>query len=150
MQVILLEKVVNLGNIGDQVKVTPGYGRNFLIPQKKAAPVTAENIAALELRRAELEKQEAEHLAAAKARAEEICAAKVVIAVKVAEEDKLYGSIGAQELMKAFAEAGVEVAKREFDLPNGPIHSLGEHQVHVRIHSDVELTITVSVVAENE
>lgn len=146
MQVILLEKVANLGDLGDQVKVRAGYGRNFLIPQKKAVAATKSNIEMFEARRAELEKAAAETLAAAQARAGEIHAVgTITLARNAGEEGKLFGSVGPGDIADALTQAGVAVEKREVILPEGPIHTLGEFVVHVRTHTDVMQDVTVVV-----
>lgn len=149
MEVILLEKVRNLGNLGDKVKVRSGYGRNFLIPTGRAVMATADNVAAFEARRAELEKKVAEELAAAQARAEKIAAVgSVTIAANAGEEGKLFGSIGAADVAEAFAAAGVELERREVLMPDGPIRQIGEHVLEVQLHSDVVQEVTVNVIAE--
>lgn len=148
MQVILLEKVANLGDLGDQVKVRNGYGRNFLIPQKKAVPATKTNIEMFEARRAELEKAAADALAAAQARAAQIQAVgSVKLARNAGDEGKLFGSVGPVDIAEALTNAGVKVEKREVILPEGPIHTLGEFVVHVRVHTDVVQDVTVVVEA---
>lgn len=148
MQVILLEKVANLGDLGDQVKVRPGYGRNFLIPQKKAVPATKANIEAFEVRRAELEKVAAEALEAATARAGQVAAVgTLTLARNAGEEGKLFGSVGPADIAEALTAAGVEVEKREVIMPEGPLHSLGEFVVQVRTHTDVTQDITVAIQA---
>jgi len=148
MQVILLEKVANLGDLGDQVKVRAGYGRNFLIPQKKAVPATKANIEMFETRRAELEQAAADTLAAAQARAEQIAAVgSISLARNAGEEGKLFGSVGPADIADALTEAGVNVEKREVIMPEGPIHTLGEYVVHVRTHTDVTQDVTVVVQA---
>ena len=148
MEVILLEKVPNLGNLGDQVKVRNGYGRNFLIPGKKAVPATADNVKMFEERRAELEKAAAEVLAAAQARAESLAnLGGITIAANASDEGKLFGSIGPVEIASAVTDAGVEIAKSEVLMPEGPIHDIGEISVDVRLHSDVIQAINVSVEA---
>ena len=147
MEVILLEKVANLGNLGDQVKVKAGYGRNFLIPQKKAVPATKANIEKFEARRAELEKVAAEALVAAQARAEQIAAVgKIVLARQAGEEGKLFGSVGPADISEALTGAGVDVEKREV-LMDEAIHSIGEFEVQIRTHSDVSQPILVVVEA---
>jgi len=146
MQVILLEKVANLGDLGDQVKVRPGYGRNFLIPQKKAVPATKANIEAFDARRAELEKVAAEALEAASTRAGQIAAVgTLTLARNAGEEGKLFGSVGPADIAEALTAAGVEVEKREVIMPEGPLHSLGEFVVQVRTHTDVTQDITVAI-----
>lgn len=148
MEVILLEKVRNLGNLGDQVKVRPGYARNYLIPKGKAVPATEEAKQAVEARRAELEKASAEALAAAQARAQALEGATLQIVVKAGEEGKLFGSVGPSEVVEAAREAGFELAKAEVILPEGPIKVVGDYPVALALHPEVEVRITVSVVAE--
>jgi len=148
MEVILLEKVSNLGNLGEKVNVRPGYGRNFLIPQGKAVSATEENVAAFEARRAELEKAAAETLAAAQARAEKLEGLTVTIAQKAGDEGKLFGSVGTQDIAEACTAAGVEVAKSEVRMPTGSIRDLGEFDIDVQLHGDVTATIKVAIVAE--
>lgn len=148
MEVILLEKVPNLGSLGDQVKVRAGYGRNFLIPGKKAVPATADNIKMFEGRRAELEKAAAEVLAAAQTRAESLAQlGSVTIQANASDEGKLFGSIGPVEIASAVTDAGVEIAKSEVMMPEGPIHEIGQAAVDVRLHSDVIQAINVIVEA---
>lgn len=148
MKLILQEKVVNLGNVGDQVTVKPGYGRNYLIPYGKAVPATPEAIAEFESRRAELEKAAAEHLTQAKERADKLAEMAVTITANASEEGKLFGSIGSRDIAEAITEAGVAVEKREVDLPEGPIRVVGEYDVHIQLHSDVTATVKVAVKAE--
>ncbi len=147
MNVILLDNVENLGGIGDLVKVKPGYGRNFLIPQGKAALATPENIRQIEARRAELEKAAAEELAAAKKRAETINGMELVISANAGSEDKLFGSVGPIDIVEAFSAVQVEVERSEVRMPDGPIHELGEFDVGVHLHSEVNAEIKVRVVA---
>ncbi len=150
MEVILLSKVENLGNIGDKVKVRAGYGRNFLIPTGKAAPATAENLAAFEARRAELEKQAAAALAAAKTRAGQIEAlgGSIEITAKVGTEGHLFGSVGTVDISEAMAAKGVEVERGEVRLPDGPIRTAGEHEIVLHLHTDVNVDFKVIVVGE--
>lgn len=148
MQVILLETVQNLGGLGETVKVKSGYARNYLFPQGMAAPATPANIAEFEARRAELEKQEAAARAEAQARAEALAGMAVSVARKAAEEGKLYGSVSTQDIAEAVAAAGVEIAKHEVRLPEGPLRELGEFEIDVHLYTDVDATITVQVVAE--
>ncbi len=149
MEVILLEKVANLGNLGDKVSVKPGYGRNFLFPSKKAVPANKENIEMFEARRAELEKAAAEVLAAAQARAEKLAAlAAIVIKTNAGDEGKLFGSIGVSDIADAITAAGEEVAKREVSMPEGPIHMLGDYELEIQLHSDVVQTVTIVIEAE--
>ncbi|RZU98943.1 50S ribosomal protein L9 [Spiribacter vilamensis] len=145
MEVILMEKVANLGGLGDTVRVRAGYGRNYLIPQGKARPATAENVAYLEAQRAELERKAAEELAAAERRAEKINAQPVSIAANVGDEGKLFGSIGPQDIADALTAAGVEVGRHEVRMPDGPIRAVGEYSVEVHLHADVNATVNVDV-----
>jgi large subunit ribosomal protein L9 len=149
MEVILLEKIRNLGDLGDKVKVANGYGRNYLVPHGKAVPATKENIEHFEARRAELEKQAAEQLAAAQARAEKLNDLTVTIQANAGDEGKLFGSIGTRDIADAVTAAGVEVSKSEVKMPNGVIRNVGEYQLELLLHSDVSATITVKVVPEN-
>ena len=144
MQLILLEKVANLGNLGDKVNVKAGYGRNYLLPYGKA---TAANVAAFEERRAELEKLAAEKKASAEARAAQLAELEVTITATAGDEGKLFGSIGTHDIADALTASGVEVAKSEVRLPNGTIRNVGEFDVAVHLHSDVEATVRVVVVA---
>ena len=146
MNVILLEKVANLGGLGDTVKVRAGYGRNYLIPQGKAKPATPENIAYLESQRAELERRAAEELAAAQARAEHIEGLEAVtIAANAGDEGKLFGSVGPQDIADALTAAGVEVERHEVRMPEGPIRAVGEYSVEVHLHADVNAEANVNV-----
>ena len=147
MEVILLEKIANLGNLGDKVNVKSGYGRNFLLPQRKATAATAENIAAFEVRRVELEKAAAEKRAVAEARAAQLAELQITISAVAGDEGKLFGSIGTHDIADAITAAGVEVEKSEVRMPNGTIRHLGEFDVDVHLHSDVEATVKVIVVA---
>jgi len=148
MNVILLDKVENLGDIGDLVTVKPGYGRNYLLPQGKAALATRENMAEFEARRAELEKAAAEELKAAKARAELVAGMDLVIPANVGPEGRLFGSVGPVDIEEAFSKVGVEVAKAEVRMPDGPIHEVGDFTIGLHLHSDVNVDINVKVVAE--
>lgn len=148
MNVILLDKVENLGDIGDLVKVKPGYARNFLLPHGKATLATKENLAEVEARRAELEKAAAEELAAAKARAQLIEGMQLVIPANVGPEGKLFGSVGPIDIEEAFEKVGVEVAKAEVRMPDGPIHEVGDYTIGLHLHTDVNVDISVKVVAE--
>ena len=148
MDVILLEKVANLGNLGDKVSVKPGYARNYLLPQGKAKSATAKNLKEFEERRAELERNAAEVLATAQARAEQLAALKLEIAHQAGEEGKLFGSVTGAEISKCITDAGVGVAKSEIRLPNGPLRELGDHEVAIHLHTDVTTHVTISVVAE--
>lgn len=149
MQIILLDKVANLGELGDQVSVKAGYARNLLIPSGKAVPATKENIELFEARRAELETKLAGVLAAAVARAEQIVAlGSVSITAKAGDEGKLFGSIGTRDIAEAVSSRGVAVSKSEVRLSNGVLRTLGEHEVNFQLHSEVFAKVIVSVVAE--
>ncbi len=148
MQVILLEKIKGLGALGTKVDVKPGFGRNFLIPQGKALPATAKNLANFEVRRAELERQEAEVLAAANARAVALAELVVTIASKAGDEGKLFGSVGNRDIAEAVTAAGVAVDKTEVRLPDGPLRNIGEFEVAVYVHSDVAATLKLVITAE--
>lgn len=148
MEVILLEKVANLGSLGDKVKVKAGYGRNFLLPYGKAVPATADNLKAFEERRAELEKAAAEKLAEAQTRGETLEGSSVTITSKAGEEGKLFGSIGVRDIADAITAAGTEVEKSEVRLPEGPIRVVGEYEIELQLHSDVTVAINLAVVAE--
>ncbi|XOV86029.1 MAG: 50S ribosomal protein L9 [Pseudomonadota bacterium] len=148
MEVILLEKVVNLGDLGDQVTVKAGFGRNYLIPQQKAVPATKQNIAEFEVRRAELERLEKEKLAEAQKRADKVNALDVTISAKAGEEGKLFGSITVRDIVEAAEKQGVEIDKSEVLLPEGPIRSLGEFEIDVQLHAEVTATIRIGVIAE--
>ena len=147
MEVILLEKVANLGNLGDKVNVKSGYGRNYLLPQRKATAATPANIAEFEARRAELEKAAAERKASAEARAAHLSELEVTITATAGDEGKLFGSIGTHDIADALTASGVEVAKSEIRLPNGTIRQVGEYDVAVHLHSDVEATVKLIVIA---
>ena len=147
MNVILLESVENLGGIGDLVKVKPGYGRNFLLPQGKAALATPDNMKKIEARRAELEKAAADERAKADKRAAAINGTEVVIAANAGSEDKLFGSVGPIDIADALAAVQIEVERSEIRMPDGPIHQLGEYAVGVHLLSDVNAEILVRVVA---
>ena len=146
MNVILLENVENLGSIGDLVKVKPGYGRNYLLPQGKAALATPENMKEIEARRAELEKAAAEELAAAKKRAGAIEGMELVIQANAGPEGKLFGSVGPIDIADAFEQVQVEVERSEIRMPEGPVQELGEFQVGVHLHPEIDVDITVRVV----
>ena len=147
MNVILLENVENLGNIGDLVTVKPGYGRNFLLPQGKAALATPDNMRQIEARRAELEKAAAEDLAKARQRAETIGDMELVIPANAGSEDKLFGSVGPIDIAQAFEGVQVEVERSEIRMPDGPIHELGEFDIGIHLHPEVDVTVKVRVVA---
>ena len=148
MQIILLEKIANLGSLGDQVTVRPGYARNFLFPQGKAVPATKANVEQFETRRAELEAQAADKLAAAQARAERIDEIELSAAVKAGDEGKLFGSLGNRDIADLATAAGVELAKSEVLLPEGPVRQAGEYDITIRLHPEVEAVLKLHVVAE--
>jgi large subunit ribosomal protein L9 len=143
MEVILLEKIDNLGGIGDRVKVKSGFARNFLIPKGKATMATAVNIEKFEKIRAELEAKAAAEITAARKRAEHIEGQRLVIAVQAGSEGRLFGSVGTMDIADAFAAAGVEVERSEIRLPDGPLRVVGEHQIEVHLHADVNVEVTV-------
>jgi large subunit ribosomal protein L9 len=148
MDIILLQKVANLGNIGDRVKVKPGYGRNFLLPQGKAALATPENLKKFESRRADFEKAAREELGGAQARAAKLEGFKLTLTAKAGGEGKLFGSIGTADIAEACRKAGHEIERSEVRLPHGPIRQVGEHVVHLHLHTDVTIDLPVVVVAE--
>ena len=148
MEVILLEKVANLGDLGDKVAIKSGYGRNYLVPQGKAVPATAEKIKEFEARRAELEKAAAEKLAAANVRASALGKLKIVISHKAGEEGKLFGSVGTQNIADAITEAGAKVEKHEIRMPDGVIRHIGNYDIDINLHSDVTVTMPISIAAE--
>ena len=147
MQVILMEKVTNLGQLGDLVNVKPGYGRNFLIPRGKAVPATDTNRKKFEERRAELERLADETLSNAQTRQARLDKQVITISAQSGEEGKLFGSIGTVDIVEALQKAGFEVNKQELRLPSGPIRMLGEHAVRLHLHPDVDAEIVISVIA---
>jgi len=148
MEVILLQKVANLGNIGDKVKVKPGYGRNYLLPQGKAAMLTAANLARFEERRAELEKIAEDEMSSAKLRAGQLEGFKLTLTAKAGGEGKLFGSIGTSDIADALSKAGIRIERSEVRLHSGPIRLVGEHHVKLHLHTDVIVDLPVEVVAE--
>ena len=148
MQVILLEKIGKLGDLGQQVHVKPGYGRNFLIPSGKAVPATPENIEKFEAQRAELEKAQGEVLAAAQARVEKLNELEVTIQRKTVSDDRLFGSVGVTDIVDAVTETGQEITRHEVRLPDGPFRTLGEYEVELHLHADVNVRIKLTVEAE--
>lgn len=149
MQVILMEKVVNLGNLGDVVKVRDGYARNFLIPQGKAKRVTPENLAEFEKRRDELERQQAEKLSAAQEKAAKLEGLMVQITRKAGVDGRLFGSVTNFDVAEALMAQGIEVEKADIRMPQGPLKMVGDAQVQIALHSDVVAAITVSVLGEH-
>jgi len=148
MDVILMEKVENLGDLGEKVSVKPGFARNYLVPVGKAKFATAANLAAFEAKRAELEKNAAEAAAAAEQRKAKAEGLKVVITGKAGTEGKLFGSIGPREIAEAVTQAGLEVEKKEIRMPEGPIRTLGEFTIGLHLHTDINVDITITVDAE--
>ncbi|MFQ5660936.1 MAG: 50S ribosomal protein L9 [Gammaproteobacteria bacterium] len=148
MEVILLEKIHKLGELGDSVQVKPGYGRNYLIPHGKAVQATPENIIAFETRREELEKAQKEALGLAQSRAETLAGVSIRIARKAGTEGKLYGSVGTADIAEAVTATGVELSKHEVRLPDGPFRMLGEYQVGIQLITDVQVQIALQIVAE--
>jgi large subunit ribosomal protein L9 len=148
MEVILLDKVGKLGNIGDKVAVKAGFGRNFLLPQGKAVAATATNIAEFETRRAGLEAAAAAKKAEAEARAAKLAELSVTIAANAGDEGRLFGSIGTRDIAEAITAAGVEVTKAEVRLPEGALREVGQYEIDVQLHSEVTQVVTLAVVAE--
>ena len=148
MQLILLQKVTNLGNLGDKVNVKPGFGRNYLVPQGKAVPATAANLAEFEARRAEYEAKASDALSAAEARKAKLEGAVVTIHANASTEGKLYGSVGPREIAEALTKAGTEVSKSEVVLGEGAFRHIGEYEVVVHLHADVETPVKVNILAE--
>jgi large subunit ribosomal protein L9 len=150
MQVILLDKVKNLGNLGDIVEVKAGYGRNYLIPEKKAVFATEENRTVFEKQRAEFEKKAKQAFAKAEQRASALNDVTLSIEVEATEEGKLYGSIGVSEIIEALAARSLEVDKREVMMPDGPLQSLGEYSLALQLHSEVTANLQIEVVAKTK
>ena len=150
MEVILIEKVDRLGGLGDLVNVRSGFARNYLLPTGKAKVATAENVAEIEARRAEFEKIEAEALSAAEARRDQLNALDISITAKSGTEGKLFGSIGNTDIADAVVAAGVEVAKREVRLPEGPIRLAGEYEITLHLHADVDAKVKVTIIGEED
>jgi large subunit ribosomal protein L9 len=148
MDVILLQKVANLGNIGDRVKVRSGYGRNFLLPGGKATLATPDNVKRFEARREELEKLAREQLSSAEERAAAMQDFKLTITAKAGTEGKLFGSIGTSDVAEAATKAGFKVERSEVRMPNGPLRTVGEHSVGLHLHADIDVPLTVLIVAE--
>ena len=148
MEIILLEKVANLGVLGDRVKVRPGYARNYHIPKGKATAATPANLARFEARRAELERIAAESLAMARTRAAQLAELIVTLSVKTGSEGRLFGSVGAADIANAVSAAGIELQKHEVRLPAGSIRQIGEYDVDLHLHSEVKTQIRVNIIAE--
>jgi large subunit ribosomal protein L9 len=148
MEIILLEKINNLGILGDRIKVKPGYARNYLIPKGKATTATPANVARFEARRAELERVATEQLARARARAEQLAELIVTLSVKTGTEGRLFGSVGAADIANAVSAAGIELQKHEVRLSGGVIRQIGEYDVDLHLHPEVKSQIRVNVIAE--
>lgn len=148
MEIILLEKVKHLGNIGDKTKVKSGYARNFLLPQSKAVLATKANIEKFNASRAEFEKRAADALAKAQERKTEFDNLSVTIDAKVSDEGKLFGSIGIREIAAAINKAGKEINKSEISLPQGPIHQTGDYEINLQLHTDVTATVKIKIAPE--
>jgi large subunit ribosomal protein L9 len=148
MQIILLEKVANVGNLGDVVKVKDGFARNFLIPQGKAKRATAANLKLLEEKRGELERAAAEKLAAAQAAAEKIEGKSVAVTQKAGVDGRLFGSVGNVDIVAALKAVGVAVEKSQIRLPAGPLKQVGDHAITVQLHTDVLAHVTVTVIGD--
>ena len=149
MDVILLEKVDNLGGLGDKVDVRPGYGRNYLIPSGKAVAATKANLEVFEARRAELEQQAKEAMSAAETRKTGFETLPLItIARKAGDEGRLFGSVGTSDIAEAVTAAGIELAKKEVRLPDGPFHTTGEFEIQVHLHSDVDAVVKLAIVPE--
>jgi large subunit ribosomal protein L9 len=148
MDIILLQKVANLGNIGDRVKVKSGFGRNYLLPHGKATLATPDNVKRFEARRAELEKAAHEQLSSAEQRAEALKEFKLVIPSKAGTEGKLFGSIGTADIAEAATKAGIQIERSEVRLPNGALRTIGDHSVVLHLHADIDVPLAVTIVAE--
>jgi large subunit ribosomal protein L9 len=148
MEVILLQKVANLGNIGDRVKVKSGFGRNYLLPQGKATVATPTNIAKFEERRAELEKVAREQLTSAEERSTALQGFKLTVRAKAGTEGKLFGSIGTADISEALNREGFKITRSEVRLPGGPLRAVGEHVVNLHLHADVDVSLPVTIIAE--
>ena len=148
MEVILLEKIANLGNLGDKVTIKSGYGRNYLVPQGKAVAATAKKIAEFEARRAELEKAAAEKLSAAQKLGNELSKLQITITHKAGDEGRLFGSVGTHNIAEAITAAGIAVEKQQIRLPHGAIRHIGEYPIDINLHSDVIVTLSINIAAE--
>jgi large subunit ribosomal protein L9 len=148
MDLILLQKVKNLGNLGDKVRVKPGYGRNFLVPQGKAVPATTTNLAEFEKRRAEYESKANQQLSGAEARKAQLEGASITLKANASPEGKLFGSVGPRDIAEAFTAAGTTIEKSEVVMPDGPIRHIGEFEVQIHLHADVHTAVKVVVTPE--
>jgi large subunit ribosomal protein L9 len=150
MDVILLEKVANLGNLGDRVVVKSGYARNFLLPKGKATLATAANVTRFEARRAELEKAANDQLSGANARKAKFEGFRLQLTAKAGSEGKLFGSIGTTDIAEAATKAGQELQRSEVRLPNGPLRTVGDHIVVVHLHTDIDVELPVTITSEDQ
>jgi large subunit ribosomal protein L9 len=148
MEVILLQKVENLGDLGDKVTVRAGYGRNYLLPKGKAKRATPENIAEFEALRAEMERIAAEALEAAQSRKAQLEGLEVTITAKAGDEGRLFGSIGTADIAEAVTKAGVEIERQEVRMPEGPIRAIGESDIALHLHTDVDASVKVIIASE--
>ncbi|WP_110668691.1 50S ribosomal protein L9 [Salinicola halophilus] len=148
MEVILLDNIGKLGDLGDKVTVKPGYGRNYLVPYGLAVPATKDNVEAFEAQRAELEAQSADRKAQAEERAAQLAEIELSLVAKAGDEGKLFGSIGPRDLAEAMAQAGIDVSKSEVRMPEGPIRQTGEYDIAMQLHAEVSSSVRVVVVAE--
>ena len=148
MDIILLQKVANLGNIGDRVKVKSGFGRNYLLPEGKATLATPANVAKFEERRTELEKAAREHLSSANERSEALKDFKLTVRAKAGTEGKLFGSIGTADISEALNRENFKITRSEVRMPNGPLRTVGDHLVNLHLHADVDVQLPVTIVAE--
>ena len=148
MEVILLEKIANLGNLGDKVTIKSGYGRNYLVPQGKAVAATAKKIAEFEARRAELEKAAAEKLSAAQKLGNELSKLQITITHKAGDEGRLFGSVGTHNIAEAITAAGIAVEKQQIRLPHGTIRHIGDYPIDINLHSDVIVTLSIKIAPE--
>jgi large subunit ribosomal protein L9 len=148
MEVILLEKIANLGNLGDKVTIKSGYGRNYLVPQGKAVAATAKKIAEFEARRAELEKAAAEKLSAAQKLGNELSKLQITITHKAGDEGRLFGSVGTHNIAEAITAAGIAVEKQQIRLPHGAIRHIGDYPIDINLHSDVIVTLSIKIAPE--
>ncbi len=146
MQVILLEKIRNLGNLGDRVNVKPGYGRNYLVPQNKAVFATERNVELFNERRADLEKKAQASLSLAEQRAAKFNDTTIIISAQASDEGKLYGSVGVNEIYDAVVAKSIEINKREIIMPEGPLHSIGQYSIEIHVHSDVIAKLQVEII----
>ncbi len=149
MEVILLEKIHNLGKLGDRVRVRPGYGRNYLVPRQKAVPATGDNVAKFEARRAGLEAAQRSALESAMSRAEKLQDLELTIIAKAGNEGRLYGSVGATEICAALAVLGHSIEKKELRLASGALRNIGRHVIELEFHADLNPTITVVIATED-